>query len=82
MFGSVVPGQFGFSGYELNEVTTKFLWHVNDGPVQETAYDPLAWETTASYTPDRAGENTLYVQREFTDGSRSPLITVPFQVAP
>lgn len=80
--GVGVPGQFGFSGYELNEVTTKFLWHVNDGPVQETAYDPLAWETTASYTPDRAGENTLYVQREFIDGSRSPLITVPFKVAP
>jgi hypothetical protein len=80
--GVGIPGQFGFSGYELNEVTTKFLWHVNDGPVWETAYDPYAWETVASYTPDRAGENTLYVQREFTDGSRSPLITVPFRVGP
>jgi hypothetical protein len=78
--GVGIPGQFGFSGYDLNDVTTKFLWHVNDGPVQEAAYDPGAWETTVSYTPDRTGGNTLYVQREFTDGSRSPLITVPFKV--
>jgi hypothetical protein len=78
--GVGVPGQFGFSGFDLNEVTTKFLWHVNDGPVQEVAYDPWAWVTTVSYTPDRAGDNTLYVQREFTDGSVSPLQAVPFQV--
>jgi len=78
--GVGIPGQFGFSGYDLNEVTTKFLWHVNDGPVQEAAYDPWAWETMVSYTPDRKGENKLYVQREFTDGSRSPLMTVPFKV--
>lgn len=78
--GVGIPGQFGFSGYDLNEVTTKFLWRVNDGPVQEVEYDPWAWETVASYTPDRAGDNTLYVQREFTDGSRSPLVTVAFRV--
>jgi hypothetical protein len=79
--GSVgVPGQFGFSVWDLSEVTTKFLWHVNDGPVRETTYDPWAWETKVSYTPDRAGDNTLYVQREFTDGSKSPMVSVPFEV--
>ncbi|WP_127503051.1 hypothetical protein [Actinoplanes solisilvae] len=74
------PGRFGFSAWDLGEATTKFLWHVNDGEVQEIAYDPWAWETSVSFTPDRAGTNTLYVQREFTDGSRSPLQTVPFEV--
>nr|WP_221375115.1 hypothetical protein [Actinoplanes polyasparticus] len=78
--GAGIAGQFGFSAWDLTEVTTKFVWRVNDGPEQEVAYDPWAWETVASYTPDRAGENTLYVQREFTDGSRSPLKTMPFTV--
>jgi hypothetical protein len=78
--GVGVPGQFGFSGYDLNDVTTKYLWHVSDGPVQEVVYDPNAWETMATYTPDRTGDNTLYVQREFTDGSLSPLQTIPFKV--
>jgi hypothetical protein len=78
--GVGVPGQFGLSVWDLSEVTTKFLWHVNDGPVQETIYDSWSWETRISYTPDRAGDNTLYVQREFTDGSVSPLVSVPFKV--
>jgi hypothetical protein len=43
-------------------------------------YDRSAWETMVSYTPDRADDNKLYVQREFTDGSLSPLMTVPFEV--
>ncbi|MET8147586.1 hypothetical protein ACIBSW_06635 [Actinoplanes sp. NPDC049668] len=78
--GVGVPGQFGFSAYDLNDETTKYLWHVNDGPVQESARDSAAWETTVSYTPDRAGANTLYVQREFIDGSLSPLETIRFEV--
>jgi hypothetical protein len=78
--GVGVPGQFGFSAWDLSEVTTKFLWHVDDGAAQEAAYDPWAWETTVSYTPDRAGSHTLYVQREFSDGSLSPLQTIPFEV--
>jgi hypothetical protein len=78
--GVGVPGQFGFAGYDLNDVTTAFLWHVNDGPVQEFTYDAWAWETLVSYTPDRVGDNTLFVQRKFTDGSLSPLTTVAFKV--
>ncbi|GAB2604893.1 hypothetical protein Aab01nite_78680 [Paractinoplanes abujensis] len=75
-----VPGQFGFSAWDLNEVTTKYLWHVDDEAVQEVELDPWSWETPASYTPERAGEHTLSVQREFTDGSRSPVTTVPFTI--
>ncbi|GLY07917.1 hypothetical protein [Actinoplanes sp. NBRC 101535] len=78
--GVGVTGQFGFSVYDLGEYTTSFVWHVNDGPVQETAFDPWAWETLASYTPDHAGANTLYLQRRFTDGSLSPVTEVPFEV--
>jgi hypothetical protein len=78
--GVGVTGQFTFTAYDLSDVTTKFLWRVDDGPVQETAYDPWAWETIASYTSERAGMNTLTVQREFTDGSLSPLQTVAFEV--
>ncbi|MBL7261081.1 hypothetical protein [Paractinoplanes lichenicola] len=78
--GPGIPGQFGFSAWDLTDVTTKFLWHVDGDPVQEVEYDWSAWETVASYTPERAGEHTLYVQREFTDGSRSPVTTVPFVV--
>ncbi|MBO3736763.1 hypothetical protein [Actinoplanes flavus] len=80
MGGPGIPGQFGFFAYDLSEVTTKFLWSVDDGPVQEVLYDPWSWETVASYTPEHAGDHTLHVQREFTDGSRSPLLTVPFTV--
>ncbi|MBW6439247.1 hypothetical protein KZ829_36545 [Actinoplanes hulinensis] len=80
MGGVGIPGQFGFYAWDLSEVTTKFLWSVDDGPVQEVLYDPWAWETVASYTPERAGDHTLHVQREFTDGSRSPLVAVPFRV--
>ncbi|MEV6346468.1 hypothetical protein [Actinoplanes sp. NPDC051851] len=78
--GAGVPAQFGFSGYELNEYTESFLWHVGDGAVQEVAYDPLAWETTVSYTPETAGAATLYVQRRFTDGSLSPITEFAFDV--
>jgi hypothetical protein len=78
--GLGVPGQFGFAAYDLREETTKYLWHVNDGPVQEITPDPSAWETMVSYTPDRTGDNTLHVQRQFTDGSLSPVMTIPFKV--
>jgi hypothetical protein len=78
--GVGVPGEFGLHGYDLLDQTTKFFWHVNDDPVQEIAPDSSAWGTLVSYTPDRAGENTLYVQREFADGSKSPLQAFPFQV--
>jgi hypothetical protein len=32
------------------------------------------------YTPDRSGENTLYVQRRFTDGTLSAITEYPFLV--
>jgi hypothetical protein len=80
MGGVGIPGQFGFVYYDLGEVTTKYWWRVNDGPEQEAVFDPWAWETVVSYTPDRVGDNVLYVSREFTDGSRSPVTTVPFKV--
>jgi hypothetical protein len=78
--GVGIPGQFGFGVYDLGDVTSKYVWRVNDGPEQEVVFDPWAWETLVSYTPDRAGDNVLYVSREFTDGSRSPVTTVPFKV--
>ncbi|GAA0461788.1 hypothetical protein Ade02nite_16400 [Paractinoplanes deccanensis] len=74
------PSQFGFSAWDLTEVTTKFLWRVDDGPVQEAPYDWSSWETVVSYTADRAGEHTLSVRREFTDGSLSPVTAVPFTI--
>jgi hypothetical protein len=80
MGGVGIPGQFGFGVYDLGEVTAKYVWRVNDGPEQEVVFDPWAWETLVSYTPDRAGDNVLQVWREFTDGSRSPVTTVPFKV--
>ena len=48
--------------------------------MQEIAPDPNAWETTVEYTPDRVGDSTRYVQRQFSDGTLSPLQTVPFKV--
>lgn len=78
--GVGVPGQFGFYNWDLTTETTKYVWHVNDGPVQEIAPDPASWEQLATYTPDHTGDNTLYVQREFTDGSLSPMTTVSFKV--
>ncbi|MEV4347099.1 hypothetical protein AB0J83_21800 [Actinoplanes sp. NPDC049596] len=74
------PSQFGFSAWDLAEVTEKFLWRVDDGPVQEVPYDWFSWETMVSYTPESAGDHTLTVQREFTDGSLSPVTTVPFTI--
>ena len=41
--------------------------------MQETPRADDVLTTDVVYTPDRAGENTLYVQREFTDGVRSPV---------
>jgi hypothetical protein len=48
--------------------------------VREIAPDPNAWETMVDFTPDFSGDATLYVQREFTDGSRSAPQAVPFKV--
>jgi hypothetical protein len=78
--GVGIADQFGFGVYDMGEVTTKYVWQVNDGPEQEVVFDPSAWETLVSYTPDRAGDNVLKVWREFTDGSRAPTVTVPFKV--
>jgi hypothetical protein len=74
--GVGVPGWLSFadvSGTTMLDATVKYLWHVNDGPVQETPRTPDAYTTDVVYTPDRAGENILYVQREFTDGALSPV---------
>jgi hypothetical protein len=78
--GLGVPGQFGFAAYDLGDITATYLWHVNDGPVREVAPDPNAWETKVDFTPDFSGDATLYVQREFTDGSRSAVQAIPFKV--
>ncbi len=73
------PGEFDFAG-DLTSVTVKYLWHVNDGPVQEALADPDNPTTYAAYTPTITGENHLYVQRQFTDGATSPLQDVTFLV--
>jgi hypothetical protein len=72
-------GEFDFAG-DLTSVTVKYLWHVNDGPVQEALADPDSPTTFAAYTPTASGENHLYVQREFTDGALSPLQDIVFLV--
>jgi hypothetical protein len=73
--GLGVPGRVGFYGAAggMRDATVKYLWHVNDGPVQEVAPADDALVTDAPYTPDRTGDNTLYVQRLFTDGVLSPV---------
>jgi hypothetical protein len=73
------PGQLEFSG-DLMSVTVKYEWRVNDGAPQEVAAEPDAWRTTVPYTPDRAGANTLYVRRVFTDGEVSPMTEYTFLV--
>jgi hypothetical protein len=73
------PGWLDFYG-DLMTVTTKYVWHVNDGPVQEAEPLPDTWQTSVPYTPDRAGANTLYVQRVFTDGELSPVTEYRFLV--
>jgi hypothetical protein len=73
--GVGLPGRLGFyaDGGGLLDVTTKYLWHVDDGPVRETPVDDQALVTYVPYTPDHGGENILYVQRQFTDGALSPV---------
>ncbi|MFD0522936.1 DNRLRE domain-containing protein [Paractinoplanes durhamensis] len=73
--GVGVPGRLGFFGGwgGMADATVKYLWHVNDGAVQEVTRDENSSVTDVSYTPDRTGENTLYVQRQFTDGVLSPI---------
>ncbi|GIF11664.1 hypothetical protein [Actinoplanes teichomyceticus] len=78
--GLGVPGQFGFYAYTLGDVTARYLWRVDDGPLHEAPVEADAWMTSVAYTPDRTGAHTLYVQREFTDGSVSPAVAVPFTV--
>lgn len=66
------PGWLGFSG-SLTDVTVKYLWHVDDGPVHEVAQAEDDLVTSVTFTPVRAGANTLYVQRVFRDGAVSPM---------
>ncbi|MFI6075688.1 hypothetical protein ACIA5C_29420 [Actinoplanes sp. NPDC051343] len=70
-------GTFEFSG-DLTAATTEYLWHVNDDPVRTAAAADNP--TVVGYTPDRSGENTLYVQRRFTDGTLSAITEHPFLV--
>jgi hypothetical protein len=77
--GVGVPGQLGFFGGML-DVTVKYRWHVNDGPVHEVTPAEQALVTYVPYTPERNGENTVYVQREFTDGVLSPISEYRFLV--
>lgn len=69
-------GWFAFSG-QLMDVTVSYLWHVNDGAVQETPADPDGNATFVQYAAPN-GENHLYIQRVFTDGAVSPLQDVTF----
>jgi hypothetical protein len=73
------PGWLDFYG-DLMTVTEKYLWRVNDGPTQEATPLPDTWQTSVPYTPERAGPNTLYVQRVFTDGEMSPMTEYTFLV--
>ena len=77
--GVGVSGTFHFFG-DLLDATVKYLWHVNDGPVQEVAPETDGLVTFVPYTPDRTGENILYVQRQFTDGQLSPMTEYHFLV--
>ncbi|WP_041831961.1 hypothetical protein [Actinoplanes sp. N902-109] len=75
-WGIYENGWFAFSG-DLMDVTVTYLWHVNDGPVQETPADPDGYGTFVQYAA-QDGENHLYIQRVFTDGAVSPLQDVSF----
>jgi hypothetical protein len=70
--GVGVPGRLGFYG-DLIADTVKYLWQVNDGPVQEVVPAEGALVTDVAYTPDRNGASTVHVQRVFSDGAVSPM---------
>ncbi|WP_203817896.1 hypothetical protein [Paractinoplanes ferrugineus] len=73
--GIGVAGQLGFFADRggMLDATVKYLWHVDGGPVQETTRIEDTLVTYTPYTPERSGANTLYVQRQFTDGVLSPV---------
>lgn len=71
------PGTFTFST-DLGEITTDYLWQVDDGPVTTTPR--TGTYTTVSWTPDQVKQYRLTVRARYTDGTLSPLSSLLFGV--
>ena len=79
--GVGVPGTIRFWSTIPAEHVKGFRWHVDEGPEQFTARNPVGYDTQTPYTPTHAGSNKVYVQMEFSDGRLSPVQEYSFLVA-
>ncbi|MEW2385391.1 hypothetical protein AB0873_25345 [Micromonospora sp. NPDC047707] len=77
--GIGVPGHVSFHS-QLFPNVVEYLYRVNDGPEQTIAASTEGTSTYLTITPDRNGENTLYVRQRTKDGQPSPITEYVFLV--